>query len=251
MKKLLLGTILLALISVLPIKTMAAVDIHIGFPLPPPPPILFPAPPEVIVIPDTYVYAVPDIDVDIFFWGGWWWRPWEGRWYRSRYYDRDWVYYRYIPYFYYDIDPGWRRYYGDHNWHGHRWDYQRIPYQHLQQNWRSWHSNQYWERERKWNVERYQPPPPQQKQELRRQRQVEYGRRPDVQKHEQWRREQQRQPQRQQPQQQRQQQPQVQQPQRQQPQQQHSQPQGQQHKGGSQPPHSQGKPQGGDAGHRK
>jgi hypothetical protein len=75
------------------------------FPLPPA--IVFHGPIEVVVIPDTYiydVYAVPDIEVDIFFSRGWWWRPWEGRWYRSRYHDRGWVYYRYIPDFYYDID---------------------------------------------------------------------------------------------------------------------------------------------------
>jgi len=62
---------------------LAAVDIHISIPLPPP--IVFPGPPELIVIPDTYVYVVPDIDADIFFGDGWWWRLWEGRWYRSRY----------------------------------------------------------------------------------------------------------------------------------------------------------------------
>ena len=44
MKKLLFGTMLLALVIVVPIPTMAAVDIRISFPLPPP--IVFPAPPE-------------------------------------------------------------------------------------------------------------------------------------------------------------------------------------------------------------
>ncbi|MBE0556881.1 MAG: hypothetical protein IH628_06575, partial [Proteobacteria bacterium] len=92
MKKILLGMILLSLAVFDPVPTMAGVDIHIGISLPPP--IVFPAPPAVIVLPDTNdVYVVPDIDVDIFFWDGWWWRYWEGRWYRSRYYDRRWVYY--------------------------------------------------------------------------------------------------------------------------------------------------------------
>jgi len=86
MKKLLFGTIFLVLVIVVPLPTIAAVDIHIGFPLPPP--IVFPAPPEVIVIPETYVYVVPDIDVDLFFWNGFWWRLGEGRWYRSLYDDR-------------------------------------------------------------------------------------------------------------------------------------------------------------------
>ena len=194
MKKLLVGTMLFGLVMILPVSVGAAVDISISFPLPPPPPIPFPVPPEVIVIPDTYVYVVPDIDDDLFFWDGWWWRLWEGRWFRSRHYDRDWVYYRYIPHFYYDIDFGWRKFYRDRHWHGNPWNYQRIPYEHLRKNWRAWNDRQYWERDRRWNVERYQPPSPQQKQELRRKRQVEYGRRPDVRKHEQWMREQQRKP---------------------------------------------------------
>ena len=159
MKKLLFGTMLLALVIVVPIPTMAQVDIHISFPLPPP--IVFAAPPEVIVIPETYVYVVPDIDVDLFFWNGWWWRLWEGRWYRSHYYNRGWGYYNNVPSFYFDVDPGWRGHYRDHNWYGHRWNYERIPHQRLQQNWKSWQDNRRWERRGTWGVESYQPRPQQ------------------------------------------------------------------------------------------
>ncbi len=182
----------LALVMVAPIPTMAAgINISIGIPLPPP--IVFRAPPQVIVIPDTDdVYAVPDIDVDVFFWNGWWWRPWEGRWYRSRYYDRGWGYYDSVPSFYFDVDPGWRGYYRNHNWHEHRWNYERIPSRRLQQNWKSWHDNRYWGGKRTWGVQNYQVRPQQQKQELRQQREQEYHRRPEVQKHQQWREEQQR-----------------------------------------------------------
>jgi hypothetical protein len=85
---------------------MAAIDIHIDIPLPPP--IVFPAPPEVIAMPETSgVCVAPDIDVDLYFWNGFWWRLWEGRWYRSAYYDRDWVYYNNVPSFYFNIDPHW------------------------------------------------------------------------------------------------------------------------------------------------
>ena len=63
MKKLLLGAILLALAIVFPIPTMAAVGINAGLSLPPP--IVFEAPPEVIVMPDTSgVYVVADVDAD-------------------------------------------------------------------------------------------------------------------------------------------------------------------------------------------
>jgi len=268
MKKLLLGSILLALALFAPMPAMAEVNISIGFPLPPP--VVFAAPPEVIVVPDAYgVYAVPDIDVDIFFWNGWWWRPWGGRWYRSHYYDRGWGYYNTVPYFYYDIDPGWRGYYRDSHWHGHRWDHERIPYERLHSNWKNWNTNRYWEKQRTWGVQGYQPRPQGQRQELRHQRQEQYQQRPEVQRHRQERqepRQHQRQKQYQQrpkdqPQerpryeQQRQEQrrqPQVQQPRRQQqPQHERSQSQGQQHQGKSKHQKPQGKPERGDEGQRR
>jgi hypothetical protein len=146
-----------------------------------PPPIVFEESPDVIVMPDTDdVYVVPDIDVDLYFWNGWWWRPWEGRWYRSQYHNRGWSYYNDIPSFYFDVDPGWRGNYRGHNWYGHRWDYERIPHQRLQQNWKSWQSNRRWERQGTWGVNNYQPRPQQQRQELRQQRQHQYQQRPEV-----------------------------------------------------------------------
>lgn len=238
MKKLLLGTILMALAIVVPIPTIAAVDISIGISLPPP--IVFEAPPEVIVIPDTNnVYVVPYIDVDFFFWNGWWWRPWEGRWYRSRYYNRGWVYYSNVPSFYFDVDPGWRVYYRDHNWYGHPWSYERIPNRRLQQNWKRWNTNRYWDRQRTWGVQNYRPRPQPQRQELRHQRQEQYQQRPEVQRHQQQMQQQQRQPQVRQPQSQ------------QQPQQQQSQPRGKQRQGESQRRQPQEKPDGGDEEHRR
>ena len=57
MKKLLLGTMLFALVIVVPIPTMAQVGISVSIGLPPP--IVFAAPPELIVIPETYVYVAP------------------------------------------------------------------------------------------------------------------------------------------------------------------------------------------------
>ena len=178
MKKLLCGTILLVLAIVFPFPTVAGVDISIGISLPPP--IVFVEPPAVIVLPDTtYVYVVPDMDVDIYFWNGWWWRPWDGRWYRSRYYDRGWAYYQYVPRFYYDVDPGWRGYYRNQNWYGYRWNHEWIPNRQLQQNWKTWDNSRYWERQRTWGVQGYQPRPQQQREELRHQRQEQYQQRPE------------------------------------------------------------------------
>jgi hypothetical protein len=181
MKKFFFGTMLLALVAALPAPSMAEVNVHIGFALPPP--IAVPAPPPMVVLPYTnYVYAAPDIEVDLFFWDGWWWRPWEGRWYRSHYYDRGWVYYDSVPRFYYDVDPSWRNYYHDHRWNDHSWRYQAIPHNRLKQNWSSWQHTRYWTNQRM-GVEHYKPYPPHERQQLRQQREHEYRQRPEVQRH--------------------------------------------------------------------
>ena len=155
MKKVFFGTLLLALVLVFPIPTMAAVDVHVSIPLPPL--IVFAAPPEVVVLPETNVYAVPDLDVDIFFYNGWWWRPWEGRWYRSRNYSSGWGYYRSVPSFYRGIPSSWRNDYRDHRWRGHPWNYQRIPHQQVQRNWRNWEKSRHWEKQNTWGVQGLKP----------------------------------------------------------------------------------------------
>lgn len=155
MKKVLLGTILLALILAFPVSTMARVDVGVSISLPPL--IVFAAPPEVVVIPETNVYAVPDVDVDIFFYNGWWWRPWEGRWYRSRNYNSGWGYYRNVPSFYREIPSSWRNDYREHRWRGHQWNYQRIPHQQVQQNWRNWERSRHWEKQNHWGVQGLEP----------------------------------------------------------------------------------------------
>ena len=195
MKKLLSVLILLASAIVVPVPAMAEVNVNIGIGIPLPPAIVFHTAPDVVVLPDTdSVYVAPDLEVDLFFWNGWWWRPWEGRWYRSRYYDRGWVYYDRVPTFYFDVHPGWRRYYRDHDWDGHRWNYERIPNRRLQRNWRGWRSEGYWERRGTWGGHGYLTPPPQQRMGLSRQRQEQYQRRPEVRRHQQWMQEHQRGP---------------------------------------------------------
>ncbi len=156
MKGLLFGAVLLGLVIVVPGPTLARVDIVLTLP----PPIVFAAPPEVVVIPGTYVYAVPGIVENIFFYNGWWWRQWEGRWYRSHDYGAGWAYYQRVPSFYSRIPSGWRTYYRDRRWEGRQWNYQPIPYQQLQRNWRGWQKSRHWEKQRTWGVEGLRSRPP-------------------------------------------------------------------------------------------
>jgi hypothetical protein len=153
MKKLLFIILLLALAIAVPIPTMARVSIGLNINIPLPPLITFSAPPEVVVIPETDVYADPDLDVNMYFYGGWWWRPWQGRWYRSRDYNSGWEYYRSTPSFYNRIPSGWRHSYRERRYKGNEWSSQRIPHDQLQQNWQTWQRNRYWEKQNSWGVQ--------------------------------------------------------------------------------------------------
>jgi len=148
-------TVLLVLGLAVSSPALAGVDVHVTIPLPPPVP--FFAPPELIVLPETYVYVAPDVDVDIFFYDGWWWRPWEGRWYRSQYYNSGWAYYQSVPAFYVWIPSGWRNDYRDRHWRGNAWNYQRIPHHQVERNWRGWERDRHWERQGTWGVQGLQP----------------------------------------------------------------------------------------------
>jgi hypothetical protein len=142
MKKLLLGTILLALGFLCPVPTMAAVYVNISIPLPPP--IVFLAPPMMVVLPETDVYVAPDYNQDIYFYGDWWWQFWGGRWYRSSNYDSGWEFYNGVPGWYGAVYPLWRDSYREHTWGGQRWDYRSVPYRDVRSNWRNWQSSGYW-----------------------------------------------------------------------------------------------------------
>ncbi|MGD9730648.1 MAG: hypothetical protein AB7U45_00590 [Desulfamplus sp.] len=149
MKKLLLRVLLLALLLI-PFPTMA--EVRVGISISMPPLIVFDEPPELIVLPETYVYVVPNIDEDIFFYDGWWWRQWEGSWYRSRDYSSGWANYTEVPSFYMEIPPGWRYEYEEEHWRGYRWKPKTISYEQVSRNWKGWEKSSYWE-EQTWHVE--------------------------------------------------------------------------------------------------
>ncbi len=110
--------------------------IHIGINIPPPPVFVFPAPPVVVVIPGTYVYYCPDVDFDIFFYSGYWYRPYRGYWYRSVNYEGPWVYIQSAPIVLVSLPPDYRIV---------TRGYRHIPYGELHRNWRAWERDRYWE----------------------------------------------------------------------------------------------------------
>ena len=115
-------------------------NINIG----PPPAYVLHAPPPVVVIPQTYVYVVPEIAVEILFYHGYWYRPHEGRWYRGRSYNGPWTYLTSskvphvlvaLPPDYYRVPPG----------HHH------ISHGQVKKNWKKWEKERHWESDREWH----------------------------------------------------------------------------------------------------
>jgi hypothetical protein len=129
-------------------RGFAEVNVNVGINVPPPPPLVIPAPPPMFVIPRTYVYFAPEVDVDVFFYQGYWYRPHRGHWYRSKSYDGKWVYLlpKKVPRAVIDVPPNFR-----HIPPG----YRHIPYGNVRKNWKKWEKDKYWERHggREWHGE--------------------------------------------------------------------------------------------------
>lgn len=126
----------ISLISYMPeAKAEVNVNIGIGIPLPR---IVIEEPPDVVVIPGTYVYFAPDVEIDILFYRGWWYRPHRSKWYRCRDYNGPWVLIPVdrIPRAVLHLPPDWRH--KPHR-HGH------IPYGQLKKHWKDWEDEGKWD----------------------------------------------------------------------------------------------------------
>lgn len=115
-----------------------SVSINIG-----PPPIVAPAPPEVVLMPRMGVYFVPGLSFDVFFYNGYWWSPRGDRWYRSRAYGGPWriIDRRYVPRPVFGVPHDYRRTYERER---------RIPYG----QWKKEHERRGRGERREWRDER-------------------------------------------------------------------------------------------------
>ena len=68
-----------------PARAEVNVNINLG-----PPPIVVSEPPAVVMIPGSQVHFVPDPNIDVFFYNGYWWSPRGEQWYRAREYRGPW-----------------------------------------------------------------------------------------------------------------------------------------------------------------
>ncbi len=155
MKKETVVTILAVIVLIIgmgyPSGVTAEVNINVGIGVPPPPPLVIPAPPPMFVIPRTYVYFAPEVDTDIFFYRGYWYRPYQGHWYRSGSYNGRWVYIapRRVPSVLLSLPPDFRRVPP-----GHR----HIPYGEVRKNSKTWERDKYWDKHggREWHGEKWE-----------------------------------------------------------------------------------------------
>jgi hypothetical protein len=116
----------------------ADVNVNIGISAPP---LVFAAPPDVVVVPSgpSYVYMVPDTP-GVYFYDGFWYRFYGDRWFRATIYSGPWTYIgaSLVPVVVVDIPPDYVRYLPP--------GYHRIHYRHLSNHWREWRRDRHWNR---------------------------------------------------------------------------------------------------------
>lgn len=134
--------ILLLFLTVFSDQSHAFVNVSIGVNIPA---YTFSSPPRVAVIPGTYAYSVADINADILFYRGYWFRPYGGRWYRSVSYNGPWVHIgtTLVPRVLVNLPPHYRHISAE---------YRRIPYREFNRNWKTWERERYWERDDHWRA---------------------------------------------------------------------------------------------------
>ena len=133
----------------------AEVNVNIGIGIPLPPPLVIPGPPPMIPIPRTSVYFPPTIEVDILFFGGYWYRPHRDHWFRARSYNGPWVFVepRRVPRAVISLPPDYRQIPPG---------YRHIPYGQFKKYRGRWERERYWDRDHDWRTEywRAKGPPP-------------------------------------------------------------------------------------------
>lgn len=81
-----LGALLFVCGAPAPAMSEVNVNVNIG-----PPAVVVAGPPDVVVVPHSMVYFAPDASAELLFYGGYWWTPHRGRWFRARGYNGPWV----------------------------------------------------------------------------------------------------------------------------------------------------------------
>jgi len=97
---------------VLAAPAAARVNVNVGLVLPGP---IIIAQPALAVVPGAPVYYAPQVSFDLYFYHGYWYRPYRGGWYWSGGYGGPWRHMGYNPFAAYGYGRGW-----GHHGQGHR-----------------------------------------------------------------------------------------------------------------------------------
>ncbi len=128
------------------VRTETEIEVEVeGGSIEAPPPIVLPAPPAVVVIPGTYAYFAPDVSVDLFFYGGYWYRPWGGFWFRADTWNGSWIFFSTPPTIFLSLPVDYRVIFVG---------YSRIHYGEFHNNWYRWEREHHWDRDSHWNQHR-------------------------------------------------------------------------------------------------
>jgi hypothetical protein len=118
-------------------NSVAQVTVSVNAPIPPP--LVFPAPPDIVVVPsgNEHVYMVPET-TGVYFHHGHWYRFHEGYWYRSMAYDGQWAPLepRFVPPVITRVPPEYPHYLPR--------DYHRIHHNDFHGHWRTWDRDRHW-----------------------------------------------------------------------------------------------------------
>ena len=135
----LFGSIFIAVMGFSPRSFAGSgISLNIGVNLPLPHVVIH-EPPAVVVIPGTYAYFAPDVEVDMFFYHGYWYKPHNGHWYSAAGYNGPWknINYTGVPHVLRNLPPDFRRTVRRN---------ERIRYAELKSNWKTWERKKHWDR---------------------------------------------------------------------------------------------------------
>ncbi len=110
----------------------ADVDVNIGLPV-----IRVGPDPVMAVVPGTYVYFVVDLDGDLFFYQGYWWRFHNNRWYRAAAAAGPWKHFKAVPHPLLNLPPGWRQMPPGHA---------KLKFTEVKKNWKQWEKEKRWDK---------------------------------------------------------------------------------------------------------
>jgi hypothetical protein len=112
-----------AVLAGIPASAQVSVNVNIG-----PPPVIFAAPPRVVVVPQTSVYYVPDTTYNIFFYEGRYYSFHNGAWFLATSHAGPWAFVPVervprvvvmVPPRYYKVPPGHAKAFAHGERHGH------------------------------------------------------------------------------------------------------------------------------------